>query len=192
MTGRLLDMTDMPTERVYTCKDGSEINLREVLEEHRDGVQSLASSGLIKPNESFGFAMTVPAMDLGPAPNGLWDKPEEFVWFVGGWGPKRERYAANAVRKLRPLLRTGYGSTLEMRFFAKGLFTDKVESEGAAGQYPWGDFPWGGAVEAVYGDLFLTGAVSCLTEIEDDTITRLILGCIAQRIIKGDGLLSDD
>jgi len=192
MTGSLLDVTTMPSRQTYACKDGTEIDLRELLEGHWDGVQSLASSGLIKPNESFGFAMMAPAIDPGPAPEGLWDKPEEFVWFVGGWGPQRDRYIANAIRKIRPLVRTGYGSSLEMRFYAQGLFEDKVESSDADGSYPWGDFPWGGAVEAMYGNLSLTGAVSCLTEIEDDTIVRLILGCVAQRIIKGDGRLSDD
>lgn len=191
MTGSLLDVTVMPSERIYTCKDGSEINLRELLESHRGGVEALASSGLVKPNESFGFAMMAPAV-YPEITSGEWNEPEEYVWFVGGWGPKRDRYIANAIRKIRPLVRTTYDSSLSMRFFHPDLFEDKVESSDADGNYPWGDFPWGGAVDARFGALCLIGAVSCLSEIEDDTVTRLILGCIAQRIIKGDGMLTDD
>ncbi len=83
-------------------------------------------------------------------------------------------------------------STLDLRFDTSGFFLDKIESQNADGTFPWGDYPWGGAVAVTMGVLMLVGAVSCLSEIEDDLVARLILGGIAKEIILGDGLLSED
>ena len=129
----------------------------------------------------------------------LWDHPEEFVWFVGGWGPSRDRYIANAIRKLRALLRPSYASyfqefsTLDIRFNVPEHFQDRVKSQDENGGFPWGDYPWGGGVVVTMGkELTLIGAVSCLTEIQDDTVTRLILGGIGEQIVQGNKLLPDD
>ncbi len=199
MTVRLLDVSTMPFEQTYVCDDGSEINLNKFLDSYYDTVQVLAASGLVKANESFGFAMAEPNDDFDAE---LWDKPEEFVWFVGGWGPDRDRYIANAIRKMRALLRpheviAGYGSmgcdsTLELRFDFPEYFRDKVDSQNEVGTFPWGDFPWGGAAFVQMGDLILAGAVSALSEIEDDLTARLILGGFGKLIVQGNNLLPDD
>lgn len=197
MTGKLLDVSTMPFERVYTCEDGSKIDLREFLDLHYDAVQALAGSGLVKAKESFGFAMLAPIWEDDPFPeDDFWDKPEEFTWFVGGWGPDRDKYIANAVRKLRPLVRVGMtdegvDSTLCMRFENPSLFQDPVDSVNDDGTFPWGDFPWGGAAAVIMGPLTVAGAVSTFSEIEDDMVARLILGGIGQRIVNGNKLLTD-
>lgn len=205
MTGILLDVSAMPFERVYTCDDGSEIDLGEFVDLHYDVVQALTSNGLVRANDSFGFAMAAPMwgedLENRLAGGDFWDYPQDFVWFVHGWGPDRDRYIANAIRKMRALLRPhriaeGWGpltsdSTLEMRFDLPGAFRDKVDQQNPDGTFPWGDFPWGGAVRVDMGMLMLTGAVSCLSEIEDDMVARLILGGVGQRIVNGNKLLKD-
>lgn len=196
MTGRLLDVTTLPRHQTYVCEDGSEIDLKELLDSHYDAIGALAVARLIKANESFGFAMAKPIHeDDDFAPN-FWDMPEEYVWFVGGWGPKRDTYIANAVRKMRPLLRSASEpelilSTLDLRFCLPGFFQDVVEPRNSDGTFPWGDFPWGGAVTVSFESWILLGAVSCLSEIQDDSIARLILGAISERMILGNELLSD-
>ena len=199
MTGRLLDVSSMPFDQVYTCQDGSEINLGEFLDSHYDAIQALAAAGLIKANESFGFAMLRPTLVEDYIATNSWDKPEEFVWFVGGWGPDRDRYIANAIRKLRPLFRLTLSAlegdqlftTLDIRFWRPSYFEDVVEQMNDDGTFPWGDFPWGGAVSESFGEMWLIGAVSCLTEIEDDFIAKLILGGLGKLIVTGNKLLVD-
>jgi hypothetical protein len=204
MTGTLLDVSKLPFERVYTCEDGSRINLSTLLDSHYDAIQALAAAELIKANESFGFAMAEPMWDEDletlQARDAFWDYPEHFVWFVGGWGPNRDRYIANAVRKMRALLRpvingydgmnTMFESTLDIRI-SPSFFSDTVDSQNDDGTFPWGDFPWGGAAFVRMGGLTMAGAVSCLSEIEDDMVARLILGGIGQKIVVGNKLLKD-
>jgi|GEM_PF-1060323 len=200
MTGRLLDVSVMPSEQVFTCSDGTFINMSKFLMSHRSSLREMANSGLIKKTESFGFAMPRPRKSWYDLSSD-WDDPESFIWFVGGWGPQQDRYVANAIRKLRALLRyldkyTANNvkslSTLDLRFFMPNLFEDVVNSANEDGTFSWGDFPWGGAVLQQMGDLKLIGAVSALTEIEDDFITKLILGGLGQKIVKGNKLLADD
>lgn len=198
MTGRLLDVSTLPFDQVYVCEDGSRINLRDFLDRHRVIVEALAAAGLVKSNESFGFAMTQPFPKvIGEDDEYSWDEPSEFVWFVGGWGPDRDRYIANAIRKLRPLLRNGASyddplfSTLDIRFYQSDFFADRVDSQDDDGNFPWGDFPWGGAVLISFDETALVGAVSGLSEIEDDFVVKLILGGVIQLIVRGDGLLAD-
>ena len=137
--------------------------------------------------------MTRPVLEGEDVLDGLSleDEPEKFVWFVGGWGPRREKYIANAVRTIRPLLCVDRWSTLDMRFSDPDSFKEEVESQNAEGYFPWGDFPYGGAVDVQMGPLFLTGAVSCLTEIENDQAARFILGGFGKLIVLGNNLLSD-
>jgi hypothetical protein len=189
VTGRILNVTRLPSQRVYICKDENTIDLREFLGQYYTPVAALAREGLVKHNDSFGFAMATP-MDTDTYYDvvKLWDDPEQFTWFVGGWGPNKDRYIANAVRKMRALLREK-ADTLDLRFNNPGSFRDKIESV-VNGTYPWGDFPWGGACFVTMGDLVLAGAISCLSEIQDDFVTRLILSAIGERIVKGDDLLT--
>ncbi len=93
MTGRLLDVSVLPFGRTYVCKNGATINLRKFLDTHYDAILALAAAGLIETNKSFGFAMMAPVREDEEIPldGEFWDKPEKFVWFVGGWGPDRER-----------------------------------------------------------------------------------------------------
>lgn len=192
MTIKTLDVTTLPFERMVRCADGPDVHMREILERHRPVIDAMAEQNLVKANDSFGFAMLEPTIqrDLSSLIHFV-DDPYSFVWFVGGWGPNRDKYIANAVRKLYPLIgRPQYASTLDMRFDrSEKPFPNPVESQNEDGTFPWGSFPWAGASVQTYGSLHLVGSVSALKEIQDHTVANLILGHVAERIILGNGLL---
>lgn len=194
-TGRLLDVSAMPSDQVFICNNGTEIDMRMFLGSHRGAFQELANSGLIDPSRSFGFAMAEPGSGKKYS-SWYWDDPETFVWFVGGWGPDRDRCIANAIRKMRPEMRQNlqsdprkWVSTLDMRFNDPECFREEVRSVNPNGSFSWGDFAWGGAVTIVWRELVLSGAVSGLTEFEDDSTAELILKGLGQKILKGNSLL---
>lgn len=201
MTGRLLDISTMPFDQSYTCKDGTVINFYDVFHQYRRMIEMQMQDGLIKQKDSFGFAMAHPQWHDDREDYGIWtdedvwDKPEKFVWFVAGWGPECDRYIANAIRKLRPLLRLyvgrHHGGTLGIKLFGGEGFQDKVDLKNEPeGTFSWGDFPRGGAVYAQLGPLVLPVAVSALSETEDDSMAGLIAKVgYGQRILRGDGLL---
>jgi hypothetical protein len=190
MTGTLLDSITLPANQTYVCKDGTRIDMCQFLGKFHDTLQTLTADGMIRANASFGFAMAEPC----PGDTGFddilhgWDNPDKFVWFVGGWGPDKDRYIANAVRKMRAALRVG-SSTLDIRHFMPEEFEDKVDSTNADDTIPWGDFAWGGAGFVQVFDLMLIGGVSGFHEIEDDTVLRLILGSLGKIIAIGDDLI---
>lgn len=198
MTSRLLDLTELPTEWAYPCADGTLIEMSYLLAAHGEAIATMQATGLIESKGSYGFALTIP---IAHSSKGWgvsdWDDPEKYIAYVGGRGLERDRYAANAVRKLRPWLRQAaegheFDSTLNMRQFAPELFQHGVESQSADGVFPWGDYPWGGAAVVSFPGFALAGAVSGFSEVQDDTVARVILGSLAEQIIIGDGLLSDD
>lgn len=188
-----LDVSQLPFEQTYACADGTAIDMLSFLIEMMPILDAMGAAGVITENDSFGFAMAEPILDWcypGRLLENIWDDPYTYTWFVGGWGDERDHYIANAVRKLRPLLREGEISTLEMRFGPQhGYFMDTVESRGWSGNYPWGDFPRGGAVSVQHGPLTMFAACSGFSEIEDDITTRLILGEFAKRITLANELL---
>ncbi len=177
----------LPFQRSYVPKigDGEFIDLQDQLKLYRLLIENMA--------ESFAFAMLQPSIDRPNLPHfDEWDSPYVFTWFVYGWGPEGHRYIADAVRKLRALLRTGNGqdsSTLALRHRRLWDFVDCVESQDADGNFPWGDFPHGGAVCMEYGSLKLAGAVGGPMEFENDMIARFILGGLAKEILTVEGLL---
>ncbi len=196
MTGRLLDVSALPTDWSYDCADGSVVGMDYMFPVYGDTLAQMEASGLITSSGSYGFALSVPLPHDGAGwqPND-WNEPNKFVAFVGGRGPERNRYVANAIRKLRPWLRQAieggeFDSTLNMRLFAPELFQDGVESQDTDGTFPWGDYPWGGATVISFPEFALAGAISGFSEIEDDFVCRMILGGLAQQIILGDGLLA--
>ena len=185
-----LDVPRLPFERTYECADGSKIEVAKFISDLKPAIEAFTSSKLIKANPSFGFAMAAPQI-VGNYFNGeLWDDPYKFVWFVGGWGDDRDRYIANAVRKMRAMLREGTRSSLDIRFSQEYFFRDVVDSKEHDGRFRWGDFPWGGAVFIQMGSLILEGAISCLSEIEDDVIARVPLGLFGQKVVYGNRLLA--
>lgn len=203
MLVQTMDMSTFPREQTYVCDDGETVYMRDLLLSHKSVLDTMAEIGLIKENDSFGFAMLEPMAGDVDWPVEHWDQPEQYVWFAGGWGPDRERYIANAVRKLRPLVRQVDGDieelgTLGMRVNGSDdFFRDVVESQEPDGSFAWGDFPWGGATLVPYGNdvgtngLILAGACSAFTEIEDDTVTKLVLGAVAKPILLGMGTNDD-
>ena len=189
-----LDVTALPFEQVYECTDGMSINMYDFLRELEPVLNVMGTAGIVRENTSFGFAMAEPIVD---APDDFsidyWDDPYKFAWFVGGWGDEKDRLIANAVRKLRPLLRRqDEWSTLDMRFFSEEKpFMNTVNSRDDDGNYPWGDFPWGGASVRQFGRLHVIGACSGFSEIEDDMVTNLILTEFAKRVVFAEDILPD-
>jgi hypothetical protein len=168
-----LDVSRLPRESLYE----DTINLASVVLSMRPSIEDWATSGLVKPNNSFGFAMAFANENIP------WDSPEAFVSFVVGWGPEGDRYIANAVRKLRAALRERL-DTLTMRLEFPEKFQDNVESQEADGSFAWGDFPWGGATFVNVGDLTLPCSVSALKEVEDDAAAKSIGGHIGAAMLK--------
>jgi hypothetical protein len=183
-----LYVSDLSAHGIYVCKDGTHIFMSQLIEELHGVVDALAAAGKIRENDSFGFAMTMPQANGSLMCTDDWDRPDKFVWFTGGWGPHKERYVANAVRKLRATLREG-GDTLDLRQHSPESFIDVADSVDGDGNFAWGDFPWGGAVIVDVFGVVAAGAVSCLHEIEDDYVARLHLGDILKRIAISDGLV---
>lgn len=183
----LLDVTRLPRQALYG-PEGRRMNLASIVLGMANTVddwsrlQALPNDGtLVKPNDSFGFAMAKPdAVD-----GGNWDDPYDFVWFVAGWGPEGNRYIANAVRKLRALLRTGH-DTLQLRLRFPEYFKDQVGSSSGANRFEWGDFADGGAKLVSVGYLRLPCAVSALREVEDDSVAGTIGGHIGATMLKLD------
>ena len=197
MTGRLLDVSTLPFDQVLTCNDGSVINLREYLAGYKEVAQIMATNKLITSIDSFGFALAqVLVDDFDTDDEDFWDKPEEFVFFVGGWGPHRNKYIANAVRKQRPLLRYGQfddeplaRSSWELCLYEPEFFRDEVKSVNDDGTFPWGDFPKGGAIVSPFDGFWLLAATSCFTQIEDHGFSELVVSGLGQLIENGGGLL---
>lgn len=194
MTG-FLDITALPHDQQFTNDDQSVIDMRDFIERLRPSVEALMESGLIARKSNIGFAFCTPRFsgefdDLTKH----WDTPERFVWFVGGWGDdpqKIAQYQANAVRKARALLRTNWESTALMRSDHPDDFQDKVESVDAAGNFPWGDYPWSGCVGIDVADLVIVCSVSGLNELEDHAVALLAASLLGKLIVEANNLLPE-
>jgi hypothetical protein len=193
MPARFVDVEKLPFEQSYASKNGNIINMRELLDGLRAPINILGTTGNIGQVDSLGFAMAEPMCYTCYDLDKYWDDYMQYVWFVGGWGPDRNMFIANAVRKMRPMLRE-QTDTLTMRHDKHAhSFMNPVDQVDADARFPWGDFPWGGAVSLFMGGMFFEAAVSCFDDdVDDDIVATLAVGVIAKNIIRGDGLLPLD
>lgn len=175
-----LDVSRLPTEALYG-PDGAQVNLATVVTGLRAATYELGRHELVKPVKSFGFA----AAHAGDPKALDWNDPYSFAWFVAGWGPDRDRYIANAMRKLRATLRARR-STLELRERGGKAFKKRVRSQEKDGSFKWGDFPWGGAVLTNVGGIIIPTAVSTYLEVEDHAVALLAGGLIGGRMLQLD------
>lgn len=177
---KLLDVSSLPTQALFG-PEGEQTDLAKLVKASRRAMYELGRRGLVKPVKSFGFAIARPEI-----PSTLNHKdPEEFIWFVCGWGPDGDRYIANAVRKLRAVLRTGK-DTLTLRVEGSKAFKKRVPSMEKDGSFRWGDFPWGGGVLTTVGDYTLAGAVSCFLEVEDHAVAHMLNSSIGGMMMQLD------
>ncbi|MBL8160247.1 hypothetical protein JNJ66_07385 [Candidatus Saccharibacteria bacterium] len=191
-----MDVTTLPLTRVYTCKDGSTIDMVELVKRARPVIEAMMEAGFLKQTDAMGFVMLEPAVvghdnrsKIDP------DDPSTYVWFAGGWGDEKRLHAliANAVRKLRGMLREQVDSTLEMRLDpANFTFENLVPSVDENDEFPWGDFGWAGALRLFFDDLELGGAISVFSELGDHTVTALLLHLFYEPMAAGDGLLPEN
>jgi hypothetical protein len=177
----LLDVSSLPGGKVYTDNRGKEVDFGDIFDDQlRPVIKHMMTIGLIKETESFGFAMAEPDT---PYISRKWNDPHELVWMTAGWGPKKDLYVANAVRKLRLAARVG-GDSIGVH--ARDIDTP-VKSQEPDGTFAWGDFPHGGAVldsNPFISGVVLLGAVSALTAQEDDAIASMILQVFGLEIYK--------
>lgn len=194
--GSTLDPSQFCAERNYG-RGGQAVTLAPIVHRFGGALEVMARDGLVKPTPSFGFAMANPAYgDLSRSCGECYDKapyddPYQLAWLVVQWGPDGSRYAANAVRKLRPAARER-ADTLTLRLDGSRDFADRVDSQTADGQLLWGDFPWGGARYTRVGGRVLLTAVSCYSELEDHTVAGLLAGALGAAMITVGGELPDD
>lgn len=188
----LLDMSRFATSYAYYGKRGI-VSYEELLQQLKPAILALQEIGLIKDNASFGVAISIPYWEGDEKLSGTFETaPETHVAFIGGWGEEWQRYAANAVRKMRPLYRNDNAcmTTQQVFDYDKGSFDNPVDSVDAGGNYPWGDFPYGGGAWVQGGDVALCVAVSALHMIEDDAIAYLIGMLLGKKILECEGLLA--
>jgi hypothetical protein len=182
----MLNVSVLPRDARLYLTETRYIRMREYLDEWRPILSTLVSTRRIMPEQSFGFAMMAPMW--GEEPDAWaykWDNPHEYIWFAGGWGPDRDRYVANAVRKIRPLLRCDLESSTQHMVLNKrsDLFRDTVDQTNDDGDFEWGDFACGGAVRVNFGDLELVGACSAFRPFEDHLVTQFMLGDLVRQIL---------
>lgn len=152
----------------------------------RQTVNSGITEGRYRDTTSLGFAMASP--DDNPWNN--WNDPESLVWLTAGWGPEKNRFVANAARKLRAVARIGE-DTLGCTARASSPFEDVITMDEITGEkaliagssdystFRWGDFPYGGGVTVQIGEVLLIGAISGLSQEEDHIVTRHVLDELA-------------
>lgn len=143
--------------------------------------------GLLREHTSFGGVVTYPVSSQEQLRLLLQaDDPYRPVWFGFGWGHERNRYIANALRKLPPTLHA-LRDSLDLARDPGYSFSNPVDSQDGSGRFPMGTFPYGGAKIVHIGGLWIAAAVSALNQIEDDAIagaTGLFTGC---QVLKNGG-----
>lgn len=172
-TPTTLDVTTFPTTYIYKGVHGTAW-FEDLIPKIKDVLTDWARQDLIRDTlDSFGFAISLLESDELEV---KYDHPKEFINFVGGWGDDQQRYTANAIRKMRAAARTT-SDTLEMVEFGSkhnvSMFENVVESQ-VDGVFPWGEFPYGGAVFVSFGDRTLLVGVSGLTQEQDDFVAGFI------------------
>jgi hypothetical protein len=179
-----LDVRELPRTALYG-PEGGEVDLASDVRGMRYTVQGWVRREVVRRTGSFGFAAAYPGSDpLISAAQGVWNNPYRFVWFVVGWGPDGDHYIANAVRMLRPTLRTGR-DTLALRLSSPDQFWNTVAPE-VEGMHPWGDLPQGGATVVRVGNTIIPCAVSGFREVENDFVSRSIGAYIGATMLKVD------
>lgn len=175
---KLLDVSSLPGGRVYETKGGHNVDLGEIFDDQlRPVIKHMMTVGLVTETESFGFAMAEPNHTQA------WDDSSQLIWMTAGWGSDKDRYVANAARKMRVASRLGDNSIGVQRH---GTNTP-VQSQEPDGTFAWGDFPYGGAVwseNRFISGVTLLGAVSALTQQEDDAVASMILQVFGLEIYK--------
>jgi hypothetical protein len=177
-----LDVGKLPQHAHYGT-DTRETDLAYEVTRMRTTIGLWEQVKLVKPNKSFSLGFAAARPKLNPV-RPEWDDPYDFVWFVAGWGDDRERYIANAVRKLRASLRTGE-DTLALRLGESDQFEDVVDSA-VGGKFPWGDFPYGGSTFVRVGNVLLPCAVDGFREVENDFVAKTIGGRIGSTMLQMD------
>jgi hypothetical protein len=151
----------------------------------QESVSFWRDNGLLRRNDSHCFAVLVKVLRgeraLGELQSEL-DNPEALFDFAylsdGSDDGEAERYAANALRKMRATVRTGV-DTLVLARSVDEMFVNRVGDTDTASELPWGEFPYGGAVLVDNGKqgaakVQVVVGVSAFTQEEDDWLAELV------------------
>lgn len=171
----LLDLDALPRRLVWNETNAGAVSLHHHFGKLNNLLTYMQNYGLVDAKDSFGFAMGNPDPNVNLAQ--VWDDPQQLVGLVHHFGPEGERYAANAVRKLRAAAREGVDTEI-LRIEADelgtgGRFRDTVESNAGDTVFAWGDFPFDGAVWLTVQGITLPFAVSAFPKEQDPGVARL-------------------
>lgn len=171
-----LDIRTFPFHQ--TGKDG--LDLAECIQQSRPILEQMTALGLIGPASkgSFGFAMADPFAAMSPdGYQHLYQDPHKLVWLVGGWGPDRDRYIANAIRKMRAAARTGLDTLLlATQEQPEAVFENFSSQSSATARYEE-EYGFGGATFGYYRGRCLLFSVSTYPQ-EHDPVASLLVGSV--------------
>ncbi len=126
---------------------------------------------LLRRNDSESFAVVVKVLDTDANLASLVDDPAALFDFAFVEGDESQRYAANALRKMRAAARTGK-DTAELN---DDSFENVVDgSTDSRDKLPWGEFPYGGARWYVRGNVCVLVGVSGFTQEEDHFLAGVV------------------
>jgi hypothetical protein len=109
---------------------------------------------VVESVKSFGCVFAKPEPNI----DDFWDNPYASTWFAVGWGPCSDQCIANAARKLRATLRTGFDS-FQLVEYDPDKFQEPVAARDQNGDFLWGDFADSGARKVVTDDVTLWCAI---------------------------------
>lgn len=169
----LLDMFRMPTELIVTVPNGTEVDVKAILDGIKPTIDFKMEAGFIEETTSFGFALVNPIASYDDLQGMAVNDPYSFAGLVWGWGDGAPRYQANALRKLAGVTYHWRHSSLEVKTrepeAPDGMRYVESETRKGSGEYEWGVFNKAGAVsvhcEALDRRIF--AAVSGLPEGDD-------------------------
>lgn len=207
---RLLNVDVLPRKGEYVCLDGTRIDLERFFDKILLVGAALKTIDLAGCPLRLGFAMTVP---MGvkvrgghpPFPFDHWDEPEKFVFMTHGWegtgdeeDRERAKRVADAVRMMRPVLRTPApaedepqfppwcDSTLDMIVSGPQHFQDEIEAGARPdGTFPWGDLRQAGATMAFMGDASIVIACAGYANPHDNHVLATLAGmCFLRQVLR--------
>lgn len=182
MTAPVLNLSDVNFDKRSEGHDEIASKFFTLCTESISHWRDAIGGGLLK-RDARSFAVVVKVvLDKDTDLTTLIDDPEalfDFAYLLGG---ESRRYAANALRKMRAVARTGL-STAELSNHGHGAFENVVDgTTDTHDNLPWGEFPYGGALLVGRGDVRVLVGVSGFTQEEDDWLASMVGGFCALKL----------
>lgn len=152
-----------------------------------ESVRHWRNADLFRRNDSLSFAVVVKVVaDINTDLADLTDDPRALFDFSYTEGEDSQRYAANALRKMRATARTST-DTATLCKFGNDAFENVVDgSTDTPRNLPWGEFPYGGARLTTRDNVRVLVGVSGFTEQQDDWLADAVGGFCALKLTEHD------